>query len=112
MNYVPRRFRLASHVGKVRQRLAAKLIKAFAEQGLELRVDPAKLCPAQGAWRTDTRLDVFRWEGWGEVKMHDRWQNCSINSWDPMTRCLRGLTIEREAVYTFLVSANGPTPQT
>lgn len=112
MNYVPRRFRLASHVGKVRQRLAAKLVKAFADDyGIALRVDPARLSPAQGVWRTDMRMDVCRWEGWGEIKVGERWMNCSIDSWDTMTACLRGLSVDREAPYAFMVSANGPSTQ-
>ena len=40
------------------------LFAAFkAEHDLTLIVDPGSLMPAQGRWRTDTRMDVYRWEG-------------------------------------------------
>ncbi|MBH3440484.1 hypothetical protein [Pseudomonas luteola] len=47
---------------KVR-RLAALLQKSFPDRnGLPVRWDPEEIYPAQGAWRSNTMLDVWRWE--------------------------------------------------
>lgn len=52
-----RRYR-ADHVGRLRIRAAAILRANFPEWD----VRPEDISPATGAWRTDRRLDVYRWE--------------------------------------------------
>lgn len=49
--------RRASHIGRLR--IAAADILS---RDLGFRVDPSDIKPATGAWRTDWRLDVYRWE--------------------------------------------------
>ncbi len=79
-----------------RELLAERVAKAIAElTGCPVR--GVVLRPAQGAWRTDERLDVYRWEGYGEISYSkgERWIGFSVDSWDTMTRSLRyGFTIE------------------
>lgn len=110
MTFVPRRCRVASHVGSVRKRLAAKLSAAFKQQhGLDFRVDPERLRPAQGAYRTDVRQDCGRWEGFGEIKHPETgtWMNATLDSWDTMSNCLKGLVIQRDRGMAFDVHAKG-----
>jgi hypothetical protein len=95
----------ASHVGRLRQRLAKAIVQAFANEGIEVRCDPSKLMPAQGAWRSDSRLDCYRWEGWMDVLINDRWQQRSISSWDPMSVCIKGFTVWRERGAAYEVAA-------
>ncbi len=97
MTRVRREHRLAGHVGRLRIRLAANIVKVLAEQGLTARCDPADLCPAQGRWRTDHLLDVYRWEGFLLVQNEaGDWRRASIDSWDTMRNCNRNLGIKRE----------------
>ncbi len=49
--------RRAHHVGRLRI-AAAKILS----QGFGFQVEPSEIHPATGAWRTDVRLDVYRWE--------------------------------------------------
>ena len=45
------------HVGRVRI-AAAKILS----ESLGFKVEPEEIHPQSGAWRTDDRLDVYRWE--------------------------------------------------
>lgn len=94
-NFRPRReHRRAKHVGKLRQRLAKAIERAFADQNVTVQVDPAKLWPAQGRWRTDHRMDVRRWEGQLELMLSDgKFSTRTIESWDKMSDCIKGFTI-------------------
>lgn len=86
------------HVGRVRKKLADVLIDAFEAIGKTIRVDPARLRPATGHWRTDIHADVFRWEGQIEMLLEDgvTWMTFGMNSWDPMSDCIKGLTLSRD----------------
>jgi hypothetical protein len=81
-------------IGRTRVRLAEMLT------ALGYTARPEDLRPQYGAWRTDHRLDVCRWEGTvlgldGMTKM--------IQSWDTMTACVRrGIEVtpdERNSLY-------------
>ena len=53
-----------------------------------------KLWPAQGYWRTDSRADVYRWEGQGATLL-----GLPVNfaSRDTMTQCVRdGIVLDKE----------------
>lgn len=106
MPYVARRYRVASHVGGVRKRLAKAIIQAFTNEQIEVRCDPKNLWPASGIWK-QPRMDVMRWEGQFEMR-HDsgRWQTHSLGSWNRMTECLRGFSIVQDG-WTYEVHANG-----
>lgn len=92
-NFRPRReHRRASHVGKVRQRLAKAITQAFADQNITVKCDPARLWPARGIWKQH-HMDVRRWEGQIDVPIGGRMQTRTIESWDKMTDCLKGFTI-------------------
>ena len=107
-NLRPRRqHRLARHVGRLRQRLAKAIVQAFADQKVEVRCEPDRLWPAQGAWRTDHRLDVMRWEGQIDVLMFGKWQTRSIASWDKMSDCIKGFTVWQDS-FSFEVAAIEP----
>lgn len=67
------------HVGRVRVRLAALL----AEQGYD--ASPESLRPQQGAWRTDNRLDVCRWEATLTDREGRTWL---VQCWDTMSDCV------------------------
>jgi len=54
----PRKRYRAHHVGRLRIRAAKILSASFPEWD----VRPEDIKPATGAWRTDRRLDVYRWE--------------------------------------------------
>ncbi len=80
--------------GRTRVKLAA-LLEA---QGF--RVDPLDLRPAQGAWRTDKRLDTNPWEGIGTAHNHptfpEGWQ-IIFSGESTMTRCVRyGLQVTED----------------
>lgn len=47
----------ANHIGRLRIEAAEILTKGFG-----FRVDPDDIKPATGAYRTDWRQDVYRWE--------------------------------------------------
>lgn len=49
--------RRAHHIGRLRIRAAAIL-----SANLGYPVQPEDISPATGSWRTDWRLDVYRWE--------------------------------------------------
>lgn len=58
----------AHHVGRLRIRAAAILAKAFPEWDIY----PEDISPARGAWRTDWRNDVYRWEVFTRLKQRAR----------------------------------------
>ncbi|MFA7308395.1 MAG: hypothetical protein WC026_17190 [Hyphomicrobium sp.] len=103
-NFRPqRKHRRAAHVGKVRQRLAKAIAQAFSDQGFEVVCEPSRLWPAKGAWKHHS-MDVFRWEGHIELRMHGKMQTRSIASWDSMTECLKGFTMWQDG-FSFEVGA-------
>lgn len=53
--------------GRVRHALAKLLSSELSRDGHLVRVDPEKLWPAEGYWRSDHRADCYRWEGQIEV---------------------------------------------
>jgi hypothetical protein len=67
--------------GRVCRRLRARLEA--------LGYTDVNLWPAQGAWRTNKRLDVYRWEGSGEKggRRH------MFSSWHSMTEIVRAPSI-------------------
>lgn len=72
---------MARHRGRVVRALAAKLQAQFPAivfldvdrqtREIPLRWLPEQLYPATGAYRTDTRLDCWRWEGWAQGVKED-----------------------------------------
>lgn len=95
-------------VGRLRQQLAKAIVQTFANEGVMVRCDPAKLYPAEGRWRSDFRMDVMRWEGSIEVKIDGGgWLRLSIGSWDTMTACVKGFSVWRDGV-GFEVAAAEP----
>lgn len=88
-----REHRRAGHVGRVRERLAAAIVQAFADQQVQVRCTGADLHPAQGHWRTDPKVDVMRWHGSLEILRHGNWQRAIIESWDKMSNCIKGFTV-------------------
>lgn len=58
--------------GRVCQKLAALLQKSFPKKGtLALTWSADWLYPATGAWRTNTMLDCWRWEGYARHYRED-----------------------------------------
>lgn len=104
----PRReHRLARHVGKLRQRLAKAIERAFSDAGISARCEPANLWPSQGIWK-QPRMDVFRWEG--QIDVIDDFgkaQRRSIASWDKMSDCIKGFTMWQDG-FSFEVGATEP----
>jgi hypothetical protein len=69
-----------------RERLAVKLIAAFAEKGIEIDEDFAITCPEGG----EKRHDVYRWSAFpmaGNVPH-------TVDSFDTVTECARGFRLE------------------
>lgn len=92
--YVARKYRLSNHVGGVRKRLAKMIVVALAVEGIEARCKPKDLWPAQGYWRK-IEQDVYSWEGQCETKAPSgKWMKRSLGSWDRMSTCVRGLTVD------------------
>lgn len=48
------------------------------------------LFPASGAYRTDTRIDCYRWTGFGRDREGVLW---ALQSWYTMTECARAGSI-------------------
>jgi hypothetical protein len=101
--------------GRVRKRLARMLAERFKADGYEVRIDPEKLWPAEGFWRSDSRADCHRWDGVmevydergptvtyytgdGTVKSSGKWQPVSLGSYSRMTDCLKGFKYERDGM--------------
>ena len=100
--------RRPSQPGRVRIRLAQLIEKTLADGGVEARCDPADLIPVQGYWRSDSRVDVKRWEGRVSVNVPGvGWRKQQINSWDTMTACLRGFTWSYENPWSIEIGALG-----
>lgn len=59
--------------------------------------------PAQGAYRTDVRMDVQRWEGFGKIQhpTTKNWMNCTLDSWSTMRECLKGFEVVRNSFCGF-----------
>jgi hypothetical protein len=91
--YIATKYRRMGHVGGVRKRLAKMIVAALAKEGIEARCEPKDLWPAQGYWR-QIEQDVMSWEGYCEVKSFDKWMKRSLGSWDRMSSCVKGLTID------------------
>ena len=90
-----RRYRRNTHIGRVRLKLAEKIVELGAKEGAVVDCDPADLRPAEGYWRTP-KADVKRWEGRiGIVTEHGKRRTVDISSWDTMTDCCRGMVIEQ-----------------
>lgn len=101
----PQRTRTKHHVGRVRVRLAALL----AARGYT--VAPEDLHPQSGAWRTDCRLDVCRWEATVTDASGVTWM---VQCWDTMSACVRyGITTDpdRRSPGYLDVIANRPESQ-
>jgi hypothetical protein len=104
MNYVARRYRVASHVGGVRKRLAKMLkIKLEADGLKDVEVNPSKLWPNLGVWRTNTtgEYDCCTWHGQFEHTAHGKRQTGSVESWDRMTTLLRGFYVRRAGFMSY-----------
>lgn len=97
-------------LGRVRLKLADALIDQFAADGIEIRVDPSKLWPAEGFWRT-SMIDCYVWEGQIEIKSKhsERFQVISIDSYERMTDCAKGLSWQEEG-HRIQIFADNPTP--
>lgn len=65
------------------------IVAALRKEGVEAAVNPDRLDPARGYWRTDPRADVMRWEGDIRVKVNGSWVTLAVGSWDTMTDCVR-----------------------
>lgn len=71
----------------------------------------AEIFAAQGAWRSNVKLDVCRWEGYAtRAGTTNRYALYSWDRmWDRMTDCVRfGITVESDGGATFDVSAKIP----
>lgn len=84
--------RSAKTVGATRRRLAKLIETTLNSAGMDAAVDPSRLWPAQGVWRIDCRLDVYRWSG----QITIAGQTMLIDSWDPMVQCVKGFKIVRD----------------
>ena len=81
------------HVGRVREQLAAVLQREISDslpEGWKVEVTAENLLPQTGAWRTNHRLDVMRWEGRVKLDRGFGWRSAAIGSWDTMTACAKG----------------------
>ena len=87
-------------IGRIRAALPDVLVKAFADKGLTAEFEAEDLRPATGSWRTDFRLDVYRWEGQGRLFFPDDgiWLPITVDSYCTMTDCVRyGVSVERDS---------------
>ena len=95
--------------GRIRRRLAAMICAKLAEAGLTVRTDPEWLTPNEGFWRCQIhKADVMPWGGSIEVFRHDKWQRCSVQSWETMSELIRGFTIDEESYMYFMLFAEKP----
>lgn len=85
--------------------------RALSDFGVVLK--NIRLYPAQGAWRTNYRLDVMRWEGFADWN-GDGFSNpltVSLGSWDTMTKLLtNGFVITRNRPTNFELGAHESVP--
>lgn len=96
----------------LRQRLAQLLeAELLSEFGIVVCVDPERLYPAQGWYRTAPASDCVRWTGFGLWKVggaeaFGRALVVSFDCWETMTACVKaGVTLNRESATAFSVSA-------
>jgi len=84
-----------------KRELLASRIAARVKVQFDVDLRDVVLNPAQGAWRTNSALDVMRWEG--SAKWHAPSftfpLRVSVCSWDTMTSCLK---------FGFVVTRDGP----
>lgn len=83
----------SKHVGRLRIK-AAKILSA----GLGWEVDPSDIRPATGRWRTDWRLDVYRWELFSYIDGNTN-RPFAAGCWESLTEFVRlaaknGFTVE------------------
>lgn len=88
--------------GRVRVKLAAKLQENFPTYGgLEITWSADQLYPAQGAWRTNTNIDCWAWNGFAKHYREDgsSFPVLSVGGYTTMSALLRAekLTLD---VYT------------
>lgn len=97
-------------IGMVRLRLAKAIVEALrAQHSIEAYCEGWDLIPNLGAWRiTSGKLDCATWTGFfqvGDVRH-------SLLSYDRMSSCIKGLTIERYRGNTWKVHATTGLPMT
>lgn len=102
--------------GRIRRKLAEMIVAKLAADGLTVRVDPAKLWPAEGWWRT-SMVDCWVWDGQIEVlnpppgipwSGNGPWKTVQIGSYDRMTDCVRGFSYANEG---FSLEFNADAPK-
>ncbi len=96
--------------GRIRLKLTDTIIKKFTDDGLEVRVDPSKLWPAEGYWRT-SMVDCYAWEGQIELRRlgHHKFQTIPIGSYERMSDCAKGFSWRDEHV-EIVIFADNPIP--
>jgi hypothetical protein len=77
----------------LRERLASRLIAAFAERGIEAAVLPDAFDPAQGHWRSSHRSDALRWEASIRVNRDGRWVGSRVGSYSTMRDCAQNSVV-------------------
>jgi hypothetical protein len=94
-------------MGKLRERLIAKIQAGFAEIGLGWEMEPDHFFPVKGWFRSSRYSDSFRWEAIGTLITADgRRLSASLASYSPMTLCAaRGVTVSRDRVLAYNVDA-------
>lgn len=99
-----RRYR-AHHIGRLRTRAAKILNKNFPEWD----VRPEDIKPATGRWRTDWRMDVYRWE---LFTRHRGNPNMPVvcGCWDTLTKFVKEAAKNGCHVTTDSVIYPGPDP--
>lgn len=80
-------------------RMKWKLATMLRAEGFDVR--PEDIVDAKGHWRTSPYADVYRWEATAKINGHI----CSIDSWDTMTDCIKGFTVEEEHPWSYMVHA-------
>ncbi|WP_162949981.1 hypothetical protein [Pseudomonas aeruginosa] len=81
---------------KVR-RLAALLEESFPQRnGLKITWRPEQIYPAQGRWRSDVRMDVWRWEAFGVHIRSDGTETTmmSVGSYATITELIKFKALE------------------
>lgn len=76
----------SKHIGRTRQRLAKILSEC-----LELDCRPEDLKPATGRWRTDWRMDTYRWEVFTRTKAG---MVFVAGCWESMSDCVKAGKVE------------------
>lgn len=98
--------------GRVRRNLAELIAKTLGAAGMIVAVNPERLHPNQGYWRTDLRADVMPWIGSIDLKVGEEWTRLAVGSWATMTDCLKGFEWERHGGEITLVAIHEkPAPR-